>query len=190
MTIFANRRRITGAGIVLLVGCLALLYWLFRPDPRLARAQELSRQLTGDAARALTEAQRREVRQELRQQMERLTPEQRRALGKERRKVFEDQVARFSTLSKEDQTAFLDNQINRMEEARRRWQQENANGNNAGFPRSSGRSNDPDERDRRRRDRLDETTPEQRAQFTAFFQALRERRLQRGGSGGGWGGGR
>lgn len=187
MAVFANRRRVTGASIVLLVGCLALLYWLFRPDPRLARAQELSRQLTGDAARTLTEDQRREVRQQLRQQLEQLTPDQRRALGKERRKAFEDEVAKFSTLSKEDQNAFLDNQINRMEEARRRRQQENPNGNNAGFP---SRSNDTDERDRRRRDRLDETSPEQRAQFTAYFQALRDRRLQQGVSGGGWGGGR
>jgi hypothetical protein len=118
--------------------------------------------------------------------MEQLTPEQRRALAKDRRKEFEDRIAKYFTLPKEEQAAYLDAQINGMEEARRQWQRDNPN--NPTFTRPNTRPYDADERDRRRRDRLDQSTPEQRAEFAAFFQALRDRRQQRGLSG--WGGGR
>jgi len=183
MFIFKNRARLAISSLVVLLFAIGLAYWLFfRPDPRFIHAQELSRKLREN----LSMDQRRQLSQEMRQVVEGLSQDQRRALAKDRRQEFEKQIAKYFTLPKEERNAYLDAQIDRMEELRRQWQQ--APINNPGIARSNTRSNDPDERDRRRRDRLDESTPEQRAEFAAFFQALRDRRQQRGLPG--WGGGR
>ncbi|MFL5243912.1 MAG: hypothetical protein ACJ8FY_17560 [Gemmataceae bacterium] len=183
MFLFKDRRRVAVSGAIVLLCGFGLACWIFfRPDPGLVRAQELSIKLREN----LPIDRRRELMRELRQTMEQLTPEQRRALAKDRRKEFEDRIAKYFTLPKEEQTAYLDAQINGMEEARRQRQRDNPS-----YPtstRPNTRPYDAEERDRRRRDRLDQSTPEQRAEFAAFFQALRDRRQQRGLPG--WGGGR
>jgi hypothetical protein len=183
MFFFKNRARLAISTFVVLLCGMGLAYWFFFwPDPRFIHAQELSRKLREN----ISMDQRRQLSQEMRQVVEGLSQDQRRALARDRRQEFEKQIAKYFTLPKEERNAYLDAQIDRMEEVRRQWQQGPIN--NPGIARSNTRSNDPDERDRRRRDRLDESTPEQRAEFAAFFQALRDRRLQRGLPG--WGGGR
>lgn len=162
-----------GGLLVLALGLGA--YLLLRPDPHLARAQELGRKLAREGG-GLSEDERRELTGELRSEMRQLSPEQRRRLFRERRQRRVEELKAYFALPPGQRIAFLDRKIAEMEEARPRWQEVRGQG---AFPRPP-RSTDPDERERRRRDRLDSTTPEERAMMKEFFQAMGQRRQQLG----------
>jgi len=180
-----KRRRWTLVA-VLVLGLLGIgLYYYLRPDPQMIRVQYLRRQLTGEKARDLTPEQRRELGRELGEEIRQLSPEQRRELAKERQRGFREQVERFFKLSKKEQFARLDEQIDRMDAARR---SAGTNGGPAG-PTGNRGPTSPEDREHRRRQRLDETTPEDRALFAEYFQQLKNRRQQRGMMAGGLAGG-
>jgi hypothetical protein len=128
-----------------------------------------------------------------------LSPEQRRQLGAERRKAARERMARFFKLPKEEQLAELDKQIQRMEESRKAWEARQAeraargeesngaggpggNAAGAGGPGGPGgwRRLGPEEREQRRKQFLDSTTPEERAQFSLYRQMLNQRRQELG----------
>src|SRR5262249_8710391 len=83
-----------------------------------AAIQQLRAQLTGEAGRKLTPQQRRELRDLMREQMRQLTPMERRELDKERR----EQMKKYFSMPKKDKIAYFDQQIKRMQAARRLWQ--------------------------------------------------------------------
>jgi hypothetical protein len=186
----SRRRRLVAVAALLLFLLGIGVVWYFWPDPHLAHAQELRRQLTDESGRNLSAEQRRDLRQQLGAEKRQLSPEQRRKLWADRKNPFREQVKKYFTLSKPEQTALLDQQLNRMEQWRSERAQEMhtvgqaANGAGPG----GGRPADPDQREQRRRERLDQTTPEERAQFAEFFTQLKARRQQRGLSGSGFGG--
>jgi hypothetical protein len=189
-----RRRLVAAAALLLLLAGIGAAVWLLWPDAHLAHAQELRRQLADESARTLSADQRRDLRRQLGEEMRQLSPDQRRKLWGDQRGRFKEQLDKFFKMSKQEQTAFLDQQIDRMEQARRQRERERAGQGHGGGQQANGagfggwRPTGPDERERRRRERLDQATPEERAQFAEFFQQLNARRQQRGIPGGGFGG--
>jgi hypothetical protein len=163
--------------------------------------------LMGEEGQKLTPEQRRKGWEELRAEAEKLPPEQRRLAMQAGRQQFQqrmnDHIAEFFKLPKEKQLAALDKDIKRMEEwqkarERRRGQRNgkgrdrgnsgsnaggasgamaNASGGQGG-PRRGGRTEA--QRNERRKRMLDNTTPEQRAQFREYRRMMAERRKQLG----------
>src|SRR5262245_54350640 len=128
-----KRLAAVSAALLLLLGGLALAYWYFRPDPEVTRLKVLGDQL---ADPSLPENERREKRREFREGMQKLGPEQRKEVFKDRRNPFDERIKRYFTLSRPEQLAQLDEDINRMERWRKERQQNRgaqpANGWNAG----------------------------------------------------------
>jgi hypothetical protein len=187
MNLSKKRKRITTVALLLVVILAALWYWW--PGQRVAAVQDLRAQLTGEAGRKLTPERRRELVGKIRENMRQLTPLERRELDQGRR----EQLKKYFSLSKKERIAYLDRQIQQMETARRQWQAQTNNGprpnNTAPGPRP--RSLDPEERDKRRRERLDFMTAEDRADRAQFRKDLDQRRAQLGlprlnGGRGGW----
>lgn len=179
------------AAAVLLLLLLAL--WVFNSfagDPQLAKVHELREQLSGDNGKKLTPEQRRELWQQFGDAMKQLSPEQRQQLRQDGQRTFENRVKNFFALPKKDQIAHLDQEINRQEAARKKWDAQKKSGKGpggsgfgkgAGFGKGPGKaSGDPQQREQRRKQRLEQTTPEQRAMFSEYARLLSERRKQRG----------
>jgi hypothetical protein len=177
MSLSENRKRISVASIAILLMIIAVI-WYCWPNNRVAAVRQLRAQLTGEAGRQLTPAQRRDLGAQVRDTVRQLTPVERRELDKERR----EQLRKYFSLAKKDKIAYLDKQIQRMEAARRQWQAQanmNQRSNNANFgPRM--RTLDSEERDKRRRERLDFSTAEDRADRAQFRKDLEQRRAQLG----------
>ena len=104
----------------------------------------------------------------------------------------QDRMSRYAKLSPADKRRYLDEQINRQEEMRRRMQQQPGNGNRPpGGPGGPGMAFGPggrgkgpppsaEEKEKRRKQMLDRTTPEFRANMDQYRRDLEARRQQRG----------
>ncbi len=92
------------------------------------------------------------------------------------RKRFEQDMIRYTKLSKDEKQKYLDERIDRSQ--RFRPQGGAPNPNFGGGPRNNNMS--PEERDRRRKERLDQTSPEFRAAMDQFRKDMENRRRQRG----------
>jgi hypothetical protein len=185
-----RRRRATWAALAL---ALALLVWLIWPDRNLARVRALQQELFGEAGRALPPEERQARFAELRTATQKLSSAQRQELAQDGMRRQQDEMARYFQLSPVQKRQYLDQQINRQEEARRRMQQQPAAGNRpaggpggpGGFARGPGGRGDrspptAQERERRRQMMLDRTTPVQRAHRDQFRKDMELRRQQRG----------
>ena len=145
----------------------------------------------------LTPQQREAAMTELRTEMEKLTDEQRRqvmrSMGNNFRERMQATIKEYRALPKENRTAFLDQQIDEMEQRRVQFQRAGGGGPGGGAPRggppraggngNNGRDRGPPSPERRlewRRNMLAETTPQERAEAEMFFSDLNERREQRG----------
>ena len=166
-----SRKRFIVAGIVLMLAVLAFfLYRRVRPDSQLAHARDLGKQL---ADSSLSANQRRELGKQFREEVRKLSPQQRGDLFKDRQKAMRDRIAGFFKKSKQEQVAQLDEDINRMQQFR--GQDPPPGGANGAAPFVSS-----EDRDTRRRQRLDQSTAEERAQRAEYFKQLKARRQQRG----------
>jgi hypothetical protein len=179
-----TRRRVTLAVCVLLLLLLGLAAYALAPDRQLAKVKQMRAELTGEAGRSLSPEQRRQKWEQLRRESEKLSPAQRNELGREQRERFQAEMNRFFKMSKKEQNAYLDSQIDRMEAFRKRMAQQGgarpgqfAGGGAFMASRSSG---NPEDREQRRRQRLDNSTPEQRAQMDLFRKMMNQRRSERG----------
>src|SRR5262245_12910232 len=96
----------------LLTACLLLLIvavvWLFRPDPRVARAKSLRQELFGPAGKQLSAEQRQQKWREYREVTKGLTPAQRQQLSAEGRKQKQREVARYFRMPPREKAQFLD----------------------------------------------------------------------------------
>src|SRR5205814_2308924 len=104
----------------------------------------------------------------------------------EGRKRFEADLKRYSQMSAAEKTRYLDERIDQMEKMRQQFAQRNPNvtgqgpaGGPGAGPRG-GANLSAEERDKRRRERLNETTPEFRALMDNFRKDMASRRQQRG----------
>jgi hypothetical protein len=176
--------------VVLILG--ALLYWLFRTNPQVAKVKEMRRALLGDASRKISPQERREKFELLRKEQEKLTAGERKEIGAEARKARRNELNRYFTLSKAEKAKWLDQRIDQAEAMRRESQTAGATGNAFGFGpgRNGGSGQSPADRERWRKEMLDSTTPEERAQMDQLRKDMQARRAQRGlpNTSGGWGG--
>lgn len=196
-----DKRKVTIGGLAVLI--LVAAAWGFGlfggTDPAIAKLQEIGAQMNQEN---LPDAQRNQLRDQFRQQMQGLTDDQRRAFFDSNRGQWEarsaDRMNQFFAMSKADQNKRLDEILNRMNQPRnqnaggRNQNGGGANGGGGGGNRG-GRSMSEAQREERSKRRLDNTSPKQRAQFTAFRKALDQRAAQRGikidngrGGPGGW----
>lgn len=178
---------------VILACCVLLLLvgigWAvvhFRTDPQLVKVEQLAAELTAVSDDEIPPEQRRARWEQFREAVELLPEGQREAA---RQRVFDGfqerqrkEIATFFTLSPGEQTAFLDKQIDRSEQRRREWQ---SRGDRSTSPRTGGNGNDrrnstAEDRNQRRKRRLDNTTPETRAQFDEYRRRMDGRRRERG----------
>ncbi len=184
-----TRKQWTIAASLLLLLLLLLGARHFWPDPQVAKVKALQQELvqSGDKLGA---DERRQKWQELRQETEKLSPAQREQLGAEARRRRQQELDRYFTLSPAEKTHLLDQQIDRMEAARRQMQARGGQGRgpggngpaagNGGPPGGDRGGLSSEEREQRRKQRLDSTTPEERAHRDQFFKDLGARRAQRG----------
>jgi TolA-binding protein len=172
--------------VVLVLGVFGVVRQL-RPDKELVRVQEMQQKLRGEDARSYTLEERRELRQQLDQEVKKLSPQQRRQLFQEQMRKRAEELDRFFTLPPTEQSAHLDAEIAKQEA--RRKQREEANKQGTGNQSSDGTASgggptrgggSDEQRLQRRKEMLDWTTPEQRATFTAYRRAMQERRQQQG----------
>jgi hypothetical protein len=187
-----SRKRWLLAVLVLLLLLTGLGAWYLWSDAQVARAKEMRRELTSAATRKLPAAERRQKWEAFRKEEEKLSAAQRKALWEDARKQRKKEVERYFSLSKADKTKWLDEQIDRMEAQRRERQAGGgggpgrsgqggtfANGTGPG----GGGNLSAEDRERLRKQRLDSTTPEERAQFDQLRKDMAARRTQRGLSG-------
>lgn len=176
---YATRRRVIAAAVL-----IAILMWWLWPNRHMARVQALQRELA-DSGQTLSPEQRQEKFRQLRTEMQKLSPQQREQLAADGRRRGQEEVARYFTLSPAEKQKHLDRQMDREEEMRRRGQ--NRSGPQAGGPPQGGSGGPggsnpqtPEDRERRRQQRLDSSTPEFRAQMDQFRRDMELRRKQRG----------
>jgi hypothetical protein len=203
-----RRRRWIALLLLLLIGFGGYGgYRLIRTDPAVKKVRDLRKDL---ASVSLNPEQRREKFRELRDALQKLPPDKRekvqREMAEEGRKRFEDQLKRYASMSPQEKTQYLDQQIDRMERFRQQRPPTapNTPGSGSGSVFTSGPGNSvagvrgpgqaqgsgqgsgnrpsmsAEDREKRRKQRLDETTPEFRALRDQFFKDLQQRRQQRG----------
>lgn len=121
-----------------------------------------------------------------------LAREDRRAVGRgmheERRKEMLEEIDSFFKLGPEEQAAALDQRLDAMAARRAEWEKRrnaggneerrNRDGDRNGPPRSGERSEE--QRLQHFHERLDDSSPEERAKMQAYFAALRARAEKRG----------
>lgn len=196
-----SKRNVTiGVVAILLIGGTVWAVMRKRGDPEVEKITQMINEKTPPE-------QQHQRWHEVRQEMEKLTPQQREEVGSQMRAVFErrmdEQVKEYFTLPPPQRIAYLDKQINEGEKRRKEWearraqtgqsggrggsggQVASAGGGQGGGPGPGGqgrpgRGGNTDERMMRRDARLDNSTAQQRAQRSAYFADMRARRIQLG----------
>jgi hypothetical protein len=207
-----NKRVVAiAAAMVLILACVLWAVTRSRPDPQVAKVEQMQAELGDESA---TPEQRRERFQQLRQEVEKLAPQQREQMFarfmQQRDAELQKKVAEYFKLSKQDRLAYLDKEIARMDEFRGggRPRSAKSSGKNGGGGGSGGRGapdadaksgpppgNGPppggggpggwrglnaSQRSQAKRARLDQSTPEERGQRTAYFKDMTQRRAELG----------
>lgn len=192
-----NRRMIGFASVVLLL-LIGGTVWALRSrsDAQLEKVREM-----GKALFTANGPPPPEKREEFRNAIGQLSDSQRESLFEERRQEFErredQRMATFFAMSPQQQTAYLDKEIQDEEKrakdrAARRAQAGQQSQNRTGAmqgpgpgpgqmgPRGGGRTMTSEQRLQRQKRRLDNTTPERRAQRSAYRDAVQKRRIALG----------
>jgi hypothetical protein len=168
--------------IVLIVGVILILviflWWFFRPSAQMTKVQAMRRDLFAESNGKLSPQELRERFESLRKEQAKLTPAERKKLAAEARKRRKADLEHYSTLTKAEKNKLLDDRIDRMEAMRKQMQGANANGR--GSQGTGGPGRNPDDRERWRKEMLDSTTPEERAQMDQFRKDMQARRALRG----------
>lgn len=178
-----RRGILSGVLTLILVGCAAWALGFFhRTDPAIAELQDLGKQMRDGN---LSDAQRNQMRTDFRQRLDSLSEDQRRAFFNANRNEWnqrtQQRMDEYFALSKTNQQKRLDEILNRMVQARNSPQR-NAGGqaNRGASGNRGGRNMSDAARQARSKQRLDGTTPKQRAQFAEFRRQLDTRAQQRG----------
>lgn len=180
-----KRKAIIGGCVVILLSVVAAWgFGLFGgTDPAIAKLQEIGDQMSQEN---LPDAQRDQLRDQFRQQMQSMTDDQRRAFFDANRDQWQarsqQRMDEFFAMSKADQQKRLDEMINRMNQPRGnqnggRRDQNRGNANNGNGGRSGMTEAQREERSKRR---LDGSSPKMRAQYAEFRRMLDQRAQERG----------
>jgi exonuclease VII large subunit len=190
-----KRRWLRLAALLLLLLLGYGTYRAVRPDPNLKKVKQLREEFTAHA-KEWTADQRQEKGKQMRDAMTKLSPAQRDAMAAEGRQRFQQELERYAKMSAADKRRYLDERIDQSERMRQQFARQNPNGTGprpggggpgtfAAGPGGSGGpggrpATSPEERERRRKERLDQTTPEFRALMDQFRKDMNARRQQRG----------
>jgi hypothetical protein len=175
-----NRKLTTALSIVAILAVAAWALGFFGgSDPAVAELQAMADQAFDDN---MPDAQQAQFRDQFRQKMESLTPEQRDAFFDANRDRWmlriEQRMNEFFAMTPADQQKRLDEIIDRMSQPREPRQQ---NGDrSARGDRGGPRNMTEAQRAERSKRRLDRTSPKMRAQFSEFRKRLETRAEQRG----------
>lgn len=161
------------------------LVWAFRPDPHMARARELQKELFSSGAKNLSPEERRAKFTEYREQVKHLSDDQKWALSAPMREKQKAERDRYFAMAPKEKTKYLDEQIDRSEKMRKEREQKQKaapvnGGNRAGGPGGARPPLSPEDIEKRRKQFLDRTTPEERARADQFRKEMNDRRRQRG----------
>lgn len=182
-----TRRKLIVA--VTTLALLAIGAWAFGlfggTDPAVAELQRMADQAFGQNQ---SEAQQQQFREQFRQQMGTLSPQQREAFFDTNQDRWmqraEERMNEFFAMSPKDQLKRLDEIIDEISKPRESRPQNNGGNNQAGrgegHGRGDGASMTEAQRDERSKRRLDRSTPKMRAQFSEFRKKLDERAKERG----------
>lgn len=172
-----ERKHLVGATLILLL--LAGVGWaLFSgEDAELVEMKQMRDDMLQNMEK-MSEEDRRASRDEFRQRAESLTEDQRRELGRGFRQFMMQRVDNLLAMPREQQVAELDKWIDRMEE--RRQNRGDGEGRERGGREGRGGDMSPAQRDQRRKERLDRSTPEMRAKMDAMKDLINDRREERG----------
>jgi cell division protein FtsB len=178
---FFTKRQWSILGLILLLLLICIGLRIFRPNPNVERVRKMRAELFAASARNLSPAERREKMDAFRKEQEKLTPAERSDLFDDARKRRDAQLERYAKLSREEKLQFLDERIDQMQARGPGRPGDNGRGpgNPSGGQGSSSYQSD-DDREHRRRQMLDSTTPEQRALRDNFMKDFRARLAQRG----------
>ncbi len=189
-----RRWRLWAALLMLLLG-LGGLVWAFRPDPHLARAKELQKQLFSPEAKNLSSEERKARFAEYRAEVKQLTPDQKWELSAPMREKQKAEMDRYFAMSPKEKQKYLDERIDRSEKMRKEREQKAAQGKGGAPPGAAafvtvpgagkagapgGPPLSPEEIEKRRKQFLERTTPEERARMDQFRKEMNDRRRQRG----------
>ena len=185
-----KKRIVIGAVVVGVTSLFAAwLFGWFSSNAALAEVQQLQAKM---ADPNMKDADRQALMQQMRDKMQALSPDARRAAFEAGQQMFEkrelEHIKQLLAMSPADRNNALDADIDRMEKMRAQRDAANANGAQAGGPGQNGaggrrgpRGNmTDDQRVDRLRNRLDRSTPEMRATRNAYMQLVNVRRQQRG----------
>src|SRR5262245_9417283 len=179
---FRKRRWVRLTSVLLMLIAAYGLYRAIRPDPNLKKVKQLREEFA--QAKDWTPEQRREKGREMREAMQKLSPTQRETLAKEGQQRFQVQLESYSKMSRAEKLKHLDEQIARQEKMRQEFAQRNPNNNTPrtgqGTSGQGQRSMSPEDRDKRRRERLNNTTPEFRPLMDQYRKDMASRRQQWG----------
>jgi hypothetical protein len=186
------RRRIAGISIVVLLLIFGTVWSIrSRAEARLDKVREMGKEVFRGGTPPTPEK-----REEFRSAVGQLSDAQRETLREEGRREFErrenERITAFFAMSPQQQTAYLDKQIQDDEKRAKDWaarraqagQSTNAAGTAQGpgqmGARRGGQSASPEQRMERRNQRLASSTPQQRAQRDAYRAAMQRRRVELG----------
>jgi hypothetical protein len=178
-----QRKTIAAVSIIAIFAIAVWFFGLFgSTDPAVAELQQMADQAF---SQNLTEAQETQYRDQFRQRMETLTPEQREAFFDANRdrwmERMEQRMDEYFAMTPADQQKRLDEILNRMSQPRKRRPEAGGDNNRGGDRGRGGWGNMTEaQRDERSKRRLDRTSPKMRAQFSEFRKQLEDRAKERG----------
>jgi hypothetical protein len=175
--------------VVLVLAVLVGIGWatgVIGGDPELAELKKL-RDGAFQNSDSLSEEERRQQREGFRERIGNLDEDQRRQFFRDSQPMFQQMITRrmndFFESSPEEQRDRLDEIIDRMEAPREPRAERGGDGrpgSGEGGGRGGWENRTPEQRDQRRKERLDRSSPEMRAQIDQFKDKLNDRREQRG----------
>ena len=153
----------------------------YSDDPEVAELEKLR-----DETLEQSEEERREMRSEMRERVEALTPEQRESFFESSMPIFvkmgaaqmEKRFDEFLAMSPQEQRVALDKRID--EQLERERKRKSSQANTQDRPRRGPPNMTPEKMDEFRKKMQDWTTPEQRAKFETVMKMFNERREERG----------
>lgn len=188
LSLLKPRRSWLWAALLLLLLMISTgLYGARKSHARLAKVQTLQKELFSDASKSLPAEEKKQKFDHMRTEMKNLSPDQRTELFAAGQKQAKERMDHYFAMPMKEKQKFLDDEINRIEQQKK---QATANGfsGQPGFgPRPGGTTRTPEEIEKRRKEMLSHTTPEQRAtrdqmraQSEKFRTDLNHRLQQRG----------
>ena len=143
----------------------------------------MQKELFSKDAKKLSAEERKDKFQALRKATDGLSPAQKLELSKAGQDRFHKEMERYAKMSKKEQTDYLDKQIDNMSKGKK-GPASGGQGGGGDFAKKGGQSLSSADRDRMRRQRLDQSTPESRALMDRYRKDLQARMAARGMQGG------